>query len=225
MRIAGLTDQDLEELDGVLLDPEPQDFEGIVYSCKKLLDHVKGRTSFDEMLATKHAAEREQRDAHFEFWGRFVKCSACGARIAPHAEGCSRCGSLEQHFAGYKPPPDGARQGVVMRLSARGHIEDHEDVECNGVDVLCGLCLRRRCVIVMENDAHGRPDGFVEIQRDDTPDIPERYEHPFETDGDAARWLSARAAEVAGLWYVPTVDAVNVLGEEAVFGAQDNGDA
>lgn len=90
-----------------------------------------------------------------------------------------------------------------------------DDNGCNGLDRLCGVCVRRRCAIVMDNGREPGP-GWVEIQRDDCPELPEGVEHPFPTDEDAARWVSTRAREVDGAWFVPLADARNVIGEEIV---------
>ncbi|HHH30584.1 MAG TPA: hypothetical protein ENK57_19890 [Polyangiaceae bacterium] len=73
-------------------------------------------------------------------------------------------------------------------LPVRPNTQPEHDASC-----ACEACRRRRgCFIVAERDPY-LPDGWVEIQRDDSPDHEPHLVHVFSCDNDAAHWVSPAA--------------------------------
>jgi hypothetical protein len=120
----------------------------------------------------------------------------------------------------------------------------HEDL-CR-----CDLCRKRRGCFVVRAPDFDPPPGWVELQKDDSPDYPDELVEVFESDDQATRWFSSAArifvpdAETpfsapidapifdgdtapAGRWrvIVPILEALDagLLGEDACLVCGDDG--
>lgn len=91
-----------------------------------------------------------------------------------------------QSVAAYRSAPSVVPPAPPVPDAADGEVDD---------DCACWLCQRRRgCFVAADSDAPV-PDGWCEVQRDDSPD--HEHAHFFDSDTAAAAWVSRAARAVS----------------------------